>query len=201
MEFWLTFNSGAEKLQLPVNPAELKLGRGSQNSTISVAGLGEATIIQSPALQTYEFASFFPTTWAPYCAYRDIPNPKAAVAQIERWRASARPMRLIITGVINIAVTCEDFITELHAGDDGITYDISLTEYRFLQPRKIGDSASRPDSSTPPGTYTVRSGDSLWLIAQKHLGNGSRYTEIAKLNNIKPPYTIHPAQVLKLPKE
>jgi len=30
--------------------------------------------------------------------------------------------------------------------------------------------------------YTVRDGDSLWLIASEQLGNGSRYTEVAKLN-------------------
>lgn len=30
--------------------------------------------------------------------------------------------------------------------------------------------------------YTIQSGDSLWSIAQKQLGNGGRYTEILKLN-------------------
>jgi len=47
-------------------------------------------------------------------------------------------------------------------------------------------------------TYTVRSGDSLWAIAAKQLGNGSRYTEIKALNGLKSD-TIHPGQVLKLP--
>jgi LysM repeat protein len=30
--------------------------------------------------------------------------------------------------------------------------------------------------------YTIKSGDSLWIIAQKQLGNGSRFEEILKLN-------------------
>ena len=47
-------------------------------------------------------------------------------------------------------------------------------------------------------TYTVRSGDSLWAIAAKQLGNGNRYTEIKALNGLKSD-TIHPGQVLKLP--
>jgi nucleoid-associated protein YgaU len=36
----------------------------------------------------------------------------------------------------------------------------------------------------PAGTkqYTVQNGDSLWTIAQKQLGNGSRFKEILKLN-------------------
>ena len=32
------------------------------------------------------------------------------------------------------------------------------------------------------GRYTVREGDSLWQIAQKFLGDGSRYKEILELN-------------------
>ncbi len=53
-------------------------------------------------------------------------------------------------------------------------------------------------SSAATRTYTVRSGDSLWAIAAKQLGNGSRYKEIKSLNGLSND-TIHPGQVLKLP--
>lgn len=48
-------------------------------------------------------------------------------------------------------------------------------------------------------TYTVRTGDSLWAIAVRMLGSGSRYTEIKRLNGLKSDM-IKPGQVLKLPK-
>ena len=47
-------------------------------------------------------------------------------------------------------------------------------------------------------TYTVKKGDSLWAIAAKQLGNGSRYKEIKSLNGLTGD-TIHAGQVLKLP--
>lgn len=47
-------------------------------------------------------------------------------------------------------------------------------------------------------SYTVKKGDSLWKIAATYLGNGSKYPEIATLNNIKDNF-IYPGQVLKLP--
>lgn len=47
-------------------------------------------------------------------------------------------------------------------------------------------------------TYTVSSGDSLWAIAAKQLGNGSRYTEIKSLNGLTT-NTIYAGQILKLP--
>lgn len=48
-------------------------------------------------------------------------------------------------------------------------------------------------------TYTVRTGDSLWAIAARMLGSGSRYTEIKQLNGLKSDL-IQPGQVLRLPK-
>ena len=47
--------------------------------------------------------------------------------------------------------------------------------------------------------YTVVRGDTLWGIAKKFYGNGSRYPEIAKANNIKNPDIIHSGQVLLIP--
>ncbi len=46
--------------------------------------------------------------------------------------------------------------------------------------------------------YTVQRGDSLWSIAEKLLGDGIRFLELAKLNNITSPYTIHVGQVLSI---
>lgn len=46
---------------------------------------------------------------------------------------------------------------------------------------------------------TVERGDTLSEIAQKFLGDSSRWPEIANLNNISDPTTIQPGQKLRLP--
>lgn len=44
-------------------------------------------------------------------------------------------------------------------------------------------AATKPSAhKASPTSYTVRLGDSLWSIAEDHLGSGDRYVEIAKLN-------------------
>lgn len=63
-----------------------------------------------------------------------------------------------------------------------------------------GDISGKASTGAAAGgrTYTVRRGDSLWAIAAKQLGNGSRYTEIKSLNGLSGD-TIHAGQVLRLP--
>lgn len=46
--------------------------------------------------------------------------------------------------------------------------------------------------------YTVKPGDTLWIIAEKLLGNENKYTEIQRANNLRDD-TIHPDQVLTIP--
>lgn len=46
--------------------------------------------------------------------------------------------------------------------------------------------------------HTVVRGDSLWAIAKKYLGNGSRYPEIKKLNGLTS-NTIYSGWKLKIP--
>ncbi|MHB1430293.1 MAG: LysM peptidoglycan-binding domain-containing protein [Rhodocyclaceae bacterium] len=48
-------------------------------------------------------------------------------------------------------------------------------------------------------TYTVQSGDSLWSIALKTMGNGADWSQIASANHIASPYIIQPGQVLTIP--
>ena len=48
-------------------------------------------------------------------------------------------------------------------------------------------------------TYTVKAGDSWWSIAASQIGDGSRYSELAKLNGKTAVGVIHPGDVIKLP--
>lgn len=51
-----------------------------------------------------------------------------------------------------------------------------------------------------PHTYKVKKSDSDGLIAaMSRIGYGKRWQDVARLNNLRPPYIIHPGQVLKLP--
>lgn len=50
--------------------------------------------------------------------------------------------------------------------------------------------------------YVIQKGDSLWKIAEKHYGNGAKYTAIVAANQevIKDADKIFPGQKIRLPK-
>lgn len=117
----------------------------------------------------------------------------------------------------NIKVSLENYEINEEA-EDGFDVVISLTlkQYRAygtktvkITPPPTPEAApvaqtvqERPAETAPqPTTYTVVSGDCLWNIAKKYLGNGARYTEIYELNKdkIKNPNLIYVGQVLVMP--
>jgi nucleoid-associated protein YgaU len=67
----------------------------------------------------------------------------------------------------------------------------------------VADAAEEaaPESEPEPAvrTYTVESGDSLWAIAERFYGDGSKFQAIADASGIPDPDLIQPGQVLTIP--
>jgi nucleoid-associated protein YgaU len=61
--------------------------------------------------------------------------------------------------------------------------------------------APPPPPPPPPAarTYAVVSGDTLWAIAERFYGDGSKYQVIADASGIANPDLIHPGQELTIP--
>lgn len=93
-----------------------------------------------------------------------------------------------------------NFVTQAEA-------DITLKEasdyQQLVGPVTGGAQTVIPKRTGPTGSYTVRTGDTLFGIAQFTLGNGVRWPEIAHVNGIRdgrlgvPPFTV--GRVLKIP--
>ncbi len=66
-----------------------------------------------------------------------------------------------------------------------------------------GVAAVEADTSDDPTFHTVEKGDTLWAIAEKTLGNGSKYNAIFEANRpmLSHPDKIYPGQTLRIPQE
>ncbi len=103
------------------------------------------------------------------------------------WQYSSKGKVDGIGGNVDVNECYRDFASEIKA--------VGLNGYS-----KVISSAPAPQPEPiPAATYTVKKGDSWWGIAQKELGSGNRYNELAAHNGKKPTDTIYAGQVLKLP--
>lgn len=66
------------------------------------------------------------------------------------------------------------------------------------------ETIAQPDKTKQviplPGNYTVKEGDTLWDISERHYTSGYAWVEVAKQNNLSNPDLIQPNQILTLPK-
>ena len=98
------------------------------------------------------------------------------------WQKSEKGILDGITGNVDLNVSYKDYP--------------SIIKSKGINGFKSGQSQPKLPTYTE---YTVKKGDTLWTIAQKLLGAGSKYTEIKALNSLSSD-TIYPEQVLKIPK-
>lgn len=66
-----------------------------------------------------------------------------------------------------------------------------------------GVASVEADTSGDPVFHTVEKGDTLWAIAEKTLGNGSKYNAIFEANRpmLSHPDKIYPGQTLRIPQD
>ena len=88
------------------------------------------------------------------------------------------------------------------AGTEDIKNDV-WNQVKLVDANWMSDltlDISIDESLAPPEkTYTVKSGDTLYKIAQETMGNGNLYKAIVEANGIPNENLIHPGDVLVIP--
>lgn len=214
-------------VQLPVAPPSMSMKINSKNETIVLINEGEVNLLKKAGLTDMEFEVEFPNVKYPYAIYPSGFQPAAHFLEhLEKLKVSQEPFQFIVNRMkpdgsllfdTNMTVSLEDYTIDEDAENGfDVKTTIQLKQFKHFGTKKLKlETATSTSSSTSKTTakveqkrattvkttaktHTVKSGDTLWAIAKKYLGNGSKYTELAKLNNIKNPNLIKPGQVIKL---
>ncbi|AWP28707.1 LysM peptidoglycan-binding domain-containing protein [Paenibacillus sp. Cedars] len=201
----LSFNNRAVVFEIPVLPEEIEIEGEGEGEEHNVAGLGWINAIDAPKLKVITFSGVFPADMENVIPSKGFDAPADYIRRIEDWMNKKKPIRFIYISQglkINIPASIEEFNYKEVGGAPGdFEYTLTLKEYVFYSAKKVtiaktsaAASASkkqaaakkpdRPDERAKPKTVKIKSGDSLWTIAKTHLGDGSRYKELMKLNNI-----------------
>lgn len=87
------------------------------------------------------------------------------------------------------------------ANPDGLAVGQELNIPKAKAKKPITDQSDKSaGGTTTDSQYTVVKGDHLWAIAVKTYGDGYRWVEIARENNLTNPDLIHPGNILTLPR-
>ena len=214
-EFILSWNNRGEFFRLPVNPLDhVTLTEAHNNQNFETLEDGTFKAIGRRGLVSLQIESFFPAEHNSYCVVGkdELKEPLEYVEMIKKWKRTNRPIRVIQTGVFNLAMSIERFEYYKEKGVNHISYILELEEYRFSNVPASDNPApvvaetglrERPNEKNANAnviTVTIQSSnDTLWHLAQKHLGDGTKWKEIAKANNISDPRKLKKGQKIKIP--
>lgn len=197
------YDNGAERLSLPVNPAQMTLTRTQETRELRTIAGEPLHLACGPGLLTVSFRTFLP---AADSRFYDGTPPETALAMLERWQSGRRPVRLIIPEEgINDAFLLTALTRTLAEGDRDTGLALTLREYVFasvlasaLHRAGAGGLKARADERALPRTYTVRRGDTLWAIAVRFYGDGTRWRALAQKNGVADPRQLPVGKVLTL---
>lgn len=209
MEFWLQKENDS-KFQLPVKPSDFTVTVTHRNTVVNVIQVGDVNLIGKTGLREITLSSFFPAKDYNFSNNSSRKEPLTYVEKIESWRNSGKPVRVIITGILNMEATIESFSYGEQDATGDIYYTCYLKEYKKIKTKKATVTvatvkpttrATKAPEESSGRTYTVQSGDCLWKIAKQFYGNGAEYTKIynANTDKIKNPNLIYAGQVLTIP--
>ncbi len=213
---------------LPVTPQKIQTKISNKDRIVTLINEGEVSILKKAGLTGIEFECEIPQVAQPYAAYKSgFVDAGYFFGVFEELKTGRKPFQFIVCRRMpagkellntNIKVSMEDYkITEDARNGFDFKVQVRLKQWRDYGTKtvdiKVSESkarasigARREGSSThaltAPRSYTVREKDTLWGIARKFYGEGSKYTVIYSANRDTiggSPNLIRPGQVLTIP--
>lgn len=203
----------------PITPQRVNVKFNNRNRVVTLVNEGEFNILKESGLQEISFDACIPAVKYPFAQYiGGVFLPVVYYIElIKRLKNSRKPFDLVIVreGTIGILgyshclkVSLEDWQVKEDAGDGrDLTVSLTFKEYRernnsivsvieknLVTAIKIRDSSSKVIAKS----YKVKTGDTLYNIAKRELGDGSKYTYLKSLNKLSNANSIKVGQVLRL---
>ncbi len=207
-----------DNIVLPIAPSKFSVSIQNKNKTVELINDKQINILKLPGLTDISFEFILPNSKYPFVT--NWQPPQYYLSVLEKLKVNLQPFQFVIARSLpngqpsfatNMSVSLESYeiVEDAENGFD-ITVKVNLKQYRPYATQTVeiktpvdGSKVSveknaRAQTKQPDKTYTVQKGDTLWNIAKKYLGDGSKYKQLATLNNIYNPNFLSVGQVLKL---
>lgn len=187
VDIYIRERNGNREIRIPWLPEKINCKSGGVTmASYDIMDRGEVQVPTGSGLAAYSWESAFP---GKYRTDKSMLRgkwkaPKTYHNILEDWRKNGTPLHLLVVGYpINVDVLLEDYNPVLAGGFGDIEYDLSFIEDRDITVTYTKVSAPKRQTSSSSGqTYTIKSGDTLWGIAQKFYGSGAKWQTIYNAN-------------------
>ena len=190
---------------MPITPSKVKVKINNQNETLTLISGEEINILKAAGLTDVSFDLLLPQVPYPFTNGGTQPADYY-LSLFERLKTAKEPFQWILNRekpngsrlfYTNLTVGMEDYqITDDAEEGFDITVTVSLKQYRHYGTKTVTiqpapTPATKPTATVEPpkretsqapkqSTYTVKSGDCLWNIAKKYLGDGLSLIHISE---------------------
>lgn len=192
----------------PIAPEKIQTKIKNKNTTIDILSGGEISVRKDAGLTDYSFELLLPNNQYPFAIYENgYKAAKYYLDLIEQWKVEKKAIKLNLLrknqankklSKTSVKVTVEGYtITDDAKEGTDIRVSLNLKQYRSYKTKVVMVETTDEDKDTKPlkkeptrdnsdrpkkKTYTVVSGDCLWTIAKKQLGDELKWKDIYNTN-------------------
>lgn len=188
VDIYIEEKSGKRGIRIPLLPEEISFPNGKV-TFISSDIMGRGEVVEPSGTDLFEC---FWSSEFPGAQRKDDPmirgewkDPKSYVTILQDWMKKGTMLTILVIGYpVNMDVYIKEFEPKATGAFGDISYDIG-----FVEARTITIISDKADNQQPPvrnqykaNNYKILDGETLWEIAEKFYGDGSKWERIYNAN-------------------
>ena len=189
VDIYIRERSGSREIRVPWLPEKIEFKSGGTiRATYNIMDRGPVEVQTGSGLCEYSWKSEFPgiNRTDQSMIRGELKEPSVYHNILEDWKAKRTPLKLLVVGYpINADVILDDYFGAATGGFGDIEYEVSFIEDRDITislDELKEDEETTKRAATTTTSYTIKTGDTLWSIAQMNLGAGSKWNVIYDAN-------------------
>ncbi|MCO6528707.1 MAG: hypothetical protein J6565_07965 [Lactobacillus sp.] len=154
---FLTNYKNNKTIQLPVNPAELKLKYEGDDQSQTVVNLGEINRLGNLKLVDITIESTLPLNETTYIAVDELQEPEYYIDFIKKIQKAKGHMQVVVANTkISLPMTVESFEYGFEDGyDEEYKYTLELKQYREFKAIKVSTSKNKKKKKSKKGKKRI----------------------------------------------
>jgi len=191
VDIYIRERNGTQNIRIPWLPASIEYESGGVVvASYDIMNRGPVDVPTASGLAKISFESQFPGgkrtdksmlrgTWKSPETYHKI---------LDKWATKGTALNILVTGYpINKDVYLSSYSCTPAGGFGDMEYSVEFTEQRDItvsstKVKNKDKNAKKKRNSKTKTTYKIKKGDTLWKIAKKYMGAGSKWKKIYTAN-------------------